>query len=198
MELIGNVNLSNSDDYQSIYASQLYGTFFAVYAKFEVADINPSDGVYKLTGLRLKILNYKGIVNLGIVQGHLLPVENNYNEPKADGWRLILELQALGGSTDCIIQCQSNEFKKGDSFLGVDRRLKELPNMGGFIFDNEFNYREGFKTQVSGDTLVCTQEIITREPKPKKFSDSDLTAKIVFDKNSDSGKQCPKSRLFVM
>ncbi len=198
MELIGNVNLANNDDYQSIYASQLYGTFFAVYAKFKVEDKDPDDEIYKLTGLRLKILNYKGIVNLGIVQAHLLPVKDKNNPAKADGWRLILELQALGGSTDSVVQCQSNEFKKGASYFGVDRRLKELPNMGGFVFDNEFNYREGFKTQVSGDSLVCIQESTTRTPEPTKFSNNDLKMELIHAPESDSGNQCPKSRLFVL
>lgn len=196
MELIGNVNLSNPKDYQSIYASQLYGTFFAVYGKFTVEDTDPSDGIYKLLNLRLKILNYKGIINLGIIQAILRPVKDE--EDKTLGWRLILELQALGGRTDCDVQCGSYEFTKGKSFISVDRRLKKLASIGGHVFDAEFGYREGFTTEVSGNNLVCTQEVKEKKPIPMEISDEDQQGQEVLEPVSDSGSQCPKSKLFVM
>lgn len=51
--------------YQFVYASQLYGTFFTVYAHF--AGTNSTTG-YDIKTITLRLVNYKGIINMGFAK----------------------------------------------------------------------------------------------------------------------------------
>jgi hypothetical protein len=85
LDLITSVDLRNEENkgeqvYQLIYGSQLYGTDFDVYAKFQGTRVTLIDGkyegweitdtmgeleAYKTEKISLILLNYKGILNLG-------------------------------------------------------------------------------------------------------------------------------------
>ncbi|PQJ19920.1 hypothetical protein [Tenacibaculum sp. SG-28] len=55
--LTGYVNLENTSDYQFIYASQSFGTFYCFYAKFAFTTIN---GKEMLSSIDFYVKNYKG------------------------------------------------------------------------------------------------------------------------------------------
>ncbi len=85
LDLVTSIDLRNEKTeekqvYQLLYGSQLYGTDFDVYAKFEGEKITLNDGkyegreitktkgeleAYKTEKISLILLNYKGILNLG-------------------------------------------------------------------------------------------------------------------------------------
>jgi hypothetical protein len=67
LDLITTVDLSYTGDgikpvYHFIYASQLYGTLFAVYANFVGTNNGPN---FEITKITMRLINYKGLVNIG-------------------------------------------------------------------------------------------------------------------------------------
>ncbi|WP_106792317.1 hypothetical protein [Aquimarina sp. Aq78] len=67
LDLTLTISLSEADEdrMQLVYASQLYQTFFAVFGAFDVDRTDPND--LKLKGIVLQLINYKGMINLGII-----------------------------------------------------------------------------------------------------------------------------------
>jgi hypothetical protein len=85
LDLITSVDLRNVENkgksvYHLIYSSQLYGTIFDVYGKFEGDPITITDGefegkeitktkgkidAYRIERILMKLINYKGILNMG-------------------------------------------------------------------------------------------------------------------------------------
>ena len=67
LDLITTVDLSYVGEekrpvYHFIYASQLYGTLFAIYAKFD----GKNDGkTFEINTITMRLINYKGIINIG-------------------------------------------------------------------------------------------------------------------------------------
>lgn len=55
----------NKPVYHLIYASQLYGSVFAIYGRFEG---NKNENSYSVTKITLALLNYKGIINIGFTE----------------------------------------------------------------------------------------------------------------------------------
>lgn len=51
-------------NYQFVYASQLYGTFFGVFVNFKTKIID--DETREIEEARFGLLNYKGVINMGI------------------------------------------------------------------------------------------------------------------------------------
>jgi len=75
LELVSTVDLSYvsaKPTYHFIYASELYGTLFTVYAKFDWKKIT-LDGkeAAEITMITLKIVNYKGTLNIGFTGNKL-------------------------------------------------------------------------------------------------------------------------------
>ncbi len=54
---------SRKEHFQFVFASQVYGTFFGIYSKFEVEKQASGVLVKKIV---FRLINYKGIINLGI------------------------------------------------------------------------------------------------------------------------------------
>ena len=80
----------DSDKNQLIYASQLYGTLFAVSGKFKL-----SEDKQKLKEIEFKLINYKGTLNLGILSiTNSDLVEDNKHERR---YVLTLQLKAMEG-----------------------------------------------------------------------------------------------------
>lgn len=152
MEFITKLHLGEEkslNHYQCIYSSQLYGTFFSIFALVD-ADHTDGDDYYTLKGIDLKIVNYKGIVNIGIVGAELIDSTSTTNG-KGDvikGKSLLIGVKALEDTpkdVPVVIETDSMEFKIGSEIL-VERFLmpmhKRTPSKDG-TFDSELFYREG-------------------------------------------------------
>jgi hypothetical protein len=136
----------NSDENQLIYASQLYGTLFAVSGKFKL-----SEDKQKLIEIEFKLINYKGTLNLGI-----LSITNSdlVKDTKVDGrYILTLQLKAMDGVHGhnksiklTNLDIDINLFKQ----LLVTRRLHRFgpinditSHLDDMVFDSEFFERDG-------------------------------------------------------
>ncbi len=69
LDLIASVDLSYQGKkkkpvYHFVYASQLYGTIFAIYAKFEGAKMEKKEA-FRIEKVLLRLVNYKGVINIG-------------------------------------------------------------------------------------------------------------------------------------
>lgn len=196
--LIGHLNLCDNSNYQAVYFSQLYGTFFGVYAKFTCKDDpDAPDNVYVMDTIDFKIVNYKGLINLGIESVKKLPdevVTDRIKDGEIDSsveYNLVIEVRALAGS-ECkeFKGCHDDHFTKGKR-LQFDRELLHMhkgnTHFDRGIFDDEFFYREGIdengdivpETRITGAASVLLEDsnIKGLERKQKK----------------KSGRQCPSS-----
>jgi hypothetical protein len=69
-----NVGPDENPVFQFVYASQLYGTLFAVYGRF---DSVISENRCTLKRLALRLINYKGVLNIGFTNHEPLFVESS-------------------------------------------------------------------------------------------------------------------------
>lgn len=149
----GYVDLSNNENFQEIYSSQLYGNFFGIFSSFQIN--SNKDNCYELNRMELQLFNYKGVVNMGISNAEIFKVE--------EGKFIIkLEVQALNEQDSCGFNCNNISIPKGSKIL-IDRRLKKMhadcKALRNGLFDNEFYYREG------GDVYP------ERQPKPLEWGE---------------------------
>ncbi|MEQ9300910.1 MAG: hypothetical protein RIF33_20215 [Cyclobacteriaceae bacterium] len=168
---IGNVDPSNDKDFQALYASQLYGTFFSVFGKFTCEEIAEKE--YTLKKIEFKLINYKGLLNLGITD-----VKGFFEEGKEP--LINIEVQALGGQTCYEYGCPGIKVKK-DQLLLIERTLRRMHNNRGLygdVFDEEFYFREGLP-DVPGEYLD--------RPLPRS-SDDASKARIEYP-----GTKCPRA-----
>jgi hypothetical protein len=144
------------DCYHFLYASELYGTIFGVYGRFTFNKRPASDDV-EVTGLTMRLLNYKGLLNIGFLNerpsyNHGLKVVNF--KVRGGGGKDYIELPFGDPSTRPVI-------KKGGRFqLTFNRILVPLvgppernadprrpigtvPNQLDPLFDTEFRERDG-------------------------------------------------------
>ena len=191
MELISSINLSNENDYQSIYASQLYGTFFAVYGKFTLQK-STDPKYYLLDTIDLLVINYKGIFNIGISDHKFVYDQTNQEAI------LKLEVRAIYGDKTAEVKCKGAQFKKdGNSFLYVDRRVQFMHSgreaFKDGIFDEEFYYREGVELDASATAAnsngipVYAVDDVDLDPRPTGFAPKATTA-------APGSPKCPKSK----
>ena len=144
--IYGNIDLDNDTEDQLIYASQLYGTFFAVSAKLKLN--NNKD---KLDSMELHLINYKGILNIGMLDS----TKNTWYFDAASGCAtLTLNLAACAGvhGTDksLVLDCKEEEltklkhfhvFRELNSF--VPKNMKMTDHINSDYFDTEFYERDG-------------------------------------------------------
>lgn len=149
MEISTNVYLSENSNlqYQLLYASQNYGTFYCVYGKFNVSGPD-------LISVDLKLINFKGTINLGIVSAKFEEfqeedIPNYFNLTDNASTRIkfglfAIDIKALEENTreTISINRKLNDFK--DNFISVKRNLIKTGNDSG-IFDTEFYYRDGLR-----------------------------------------------------
>ena len=71
LNLIGNINIKDSDNYQFLYASQSYQTLYSIYGKFKGAKIIEKQGkdFLNIDILDLYLVNYQGHIDIGFHQG---------------------------------------------------------------------------------------------------------------------------------
>ncbi|MGH1388294.1 hypothetical protein [Kordia sp.] len=139
------ISLKEEDEerMQLVYASQLYQTFFAVFASFDIDRTDPN--LLKLKGVYLELINYKGIINLGIV-GILDPIFID------NGIEIKLKIKALHESGVLkYYKFTSPKIIKNntDSQINFARVLEPIANNHitgtneNHIFDSEFFERDG-------------------------------------------------------
>lgn len=138
-----NVIKSNTTEFQLIYASQLYGSFFAVGGKLIVEDKS-------LVDIELSLNNYKGLYNIGILK----EADLDWDMQGKMGC-FNLHLQVDNGKNPEYLTTKRKVFIKEpvaldeiDSLL-VDRVLypishsKPVDHLHENLFDNEFYVRNG-------------------------------------------------------
>ncbi|GAA0726328.1 hypothetical protein GCM10009430_33180 [Aquimarina litoralis] len=203
---IGNVDLTDNENFQFLYGSQLYGTLFGIYGKFTTTEAEEG---YYIQEIEFKTINYKGILNINI-SDLKRPESKDYQppqDPNADEESpmptiqkvlvFLIEVQALK-TADPDIEYMNFIHQNGgnengikvdkNNFLHFDRRLKKIHENGealkNNVFDSEFYYREGILQDGDQYPEVC--------PKPKTQSDGPVSLLM-----SHSGGICPRGTVKI-
>lgn len=87
MNLITTIDFLERKNAQTIYSSQLYGTFFSIHALMDT-NAKPKANHYLINSMKLFVVNYKGILNLGIKRAEFKAVRNN-----KWAWNLKIEVE---------------------------------------------------------------------------------------------------------
>ena len=178
-----------NEDYQAIYSSQLYGTFFIIYAQLTTSE---DDDNYYLHAAKLHLVNYKGPFDMGITRAICEPALDG--DANQRGVKFRIEVQAMHQSSEAELEVhgcpgEDTPISKVGSYLLVDRRLKRmhedqqgtnLPTvMKNGIFDEEFFYRDG-----PADIIKPRK----KDPAPKEWGDT-----VIFTVSRVSGR-CPRAQ----
>ncbi|APQ18029.1 hypothetical protein [Maribacter hydrothermalis] len=145
-EIECNIYLQTPDRDQLVYASQLYGTFFAVSACLKLSQ----DGKY-LNSMTLSLINYKGLLNIGMLD----ETKTSWKfEAKTGMGSIVLFLKAMEGShghsKSIEVDCKNVELKNFKNLL-VSRKLRpfgehptsKTAHLNESCFDEEFYDRDG-------------------------------------------------------
>ena len=130
--------------YQEVYSSQNYGTFYSVYISF---DCKPGENENEiiLYNVKFEIINYKGVVNLGIKD-----VKFEINQKKQPQFKVMVE--ALHGKRVFEYGEETIDLGKVEPILAIERLLLKMSNFDENqspndnsvqAFDNEYYYRDG-------------------------------------------------------
>ena len=200
MNLITTVDFSEGKNAQSIYTSQLYGTFFSIHALIDTST-TATDNYYLINSMKLFIVNYKGVLNLGIKQAEFKAEKNN-----KWAWKLKIEVE-IQGFTEIDKQNFIVKTAKGKKILkpkihqvGNDRPIIKrrsqifvqryaLPvgkpfSKDGKIFDDENYFRQGVIRNI-------TRAERKKEHRPTEWSN-------LKPAQGGSGFVCPLSELHVL
>lgn len=203
------INLRDHKNHQLIYTSQVYGTFFSVYAKFNIdedqstinSDLDTKSSFW-VKSIDFEVINYKGLINIGLADV-ILPVHymdevnETLNQESQNTIKVFnLVMRGMGGfnqegTTDGLLKTSiSKDLEmeiKSDDTMYFKRTMKRLHEdgreVGNGIFDEEFYYREGIPP------FKARKEIIPDEAMPN-------LANIKF--RSTSGPMCPENKLWVI
>lgn len=142
---IGTFNLKNQNDKQFIYSSQLYGTFFNIYAQ----PILNEDETELIT-LRLFLINYKGHLNLGLLKTENESQSIELNEGKIEFKVHVRALEAINGEDESVnLNFNGIRLDQIKEWI-VDRELHPIENdmrsgesTLNQVFDTEFFDRDG-------------------------------------------------------
>lgn len=141
--LMVNLNKNDKDSHQLVYASQLYGTFFAVGARLSIDGNN-------LTGIELALNNYKGLYNVGLMSS----TRTTWRIDERTGV-IVLHLKVDNGqNNEELTRSVTMELPSAISFDNLDalyitRVLHPMSNASAVhhldenIFDSEFYTRNG-------------------------------------------------------
>ncbi len=142
LELTLSFDFSNKNHFQLVYTSQLYETFFGIFARFQTSKSTKNHET-SLEGVELFLINYKGIINLGII-GISNPIKNDN-----DG-SINFHLKIKAFEADSIIKkfvFDKTETITNNSKLIFNRTLEQFANddlgVSNFAFDTEFYDRDG-------------------------------------------------------
>jgi len=145
--LSGNVVLKKDDKrFQLVYATQLYGSLFGVFGRFNAREVDNTK--MELDSVDFQGINYKGPINLGIKEISLKSSDSN-----ALNIELKLQADETGMYTD-VKRCTINKFVTKNQLFVIERELVPMvdPNLEPDIlkrafkhgkFDSEFFVRDG-------------------------------------------------------
>jgi hypothetical protein len=150
--------------YHALYASQLYGSFFSIFGRFESKAID--DDTLELESVNLILFNYKGLLNMGFFENKDSGFWEEPGQPNAPVEKSIIV--ALQGGSGCVEKRlpipQSKLIVKRNTptRLILRRKLHPLKNFAAMpanasattsvgtppdqkteLFDTEFHYRDG-------------------------------------------------------
>ena len=200
MNLITTIDFLERQNAQSIYSSQLYGTFFSIHALMDTST-KAKDDHYLINSMKLFVVNYKGILNLGIKQAEFKEVRNN-----KWAWNLKIEVEVKGFEEleEQDFEVKSAKGKKvlkpklgktGNKTAEISRRSQifveryALPIGKPFsedkkIFDTENYFRQGFiKNMTSAQRKKDHRPSLWLKNKPAR---------------GEGGFLCPLSELHVL
>lgn len=175
LELVTSVDLSYASSrmgmpaYHFIYASQLYGTMFAIYGKFEGREVNINqEKAFQIDQASFKLVNYKGCINMGFAGGFSLLKESGNN---GVDYRIDFSVRGASSIVDDVFHFGEDEsliVKRGECVQTLFvRTLLPLPDFERYLdkrenangkqdpwelddeppitqfFDSEFNYKDG-------------------------------------------------------
>jgi len=141
-----------NDRYQAIYASQRYGTFYGLYGKFNIEKRGRKN---LLHGLDLKLINYKGILNISIeTDPDSVAIDEKAMEMNREIPVILLKVKVRAKIQDPNYESSLRlmnpiEVKRGTFFsvitdiipIGGHKDIK-APYLDG-VFDSEFFFRDG-------------------------------------------------------
>ncbi len=138
----------DNDRFQAVYASQRYGTFFGVFAKFNIQKKGTSIVLYHID---LELINYKGILNLSIVSAE---IDGFAREKNRDIPVILLKVYVMAKIDSVetekqVVLDRPLVIQKGMYFSVISETMplsgsekKNAPFVKG-VFDDEFHYRDG-------------------------------------------------------
>jgi len=140
------LDLANQEQFQLIYPSQLYGTFFTVSAKLTISEDKKS-----VTKIELSLVNYKGLYNIGLLPS----TKDNWGLKEGTGI-IVLDLQAYNGINNQNLLRELEITLPNEILLKDFRRIFTTRSLISFrneeevknhllegTFDNEFFVRNG-------------------------------------------------------
>ncbi len=147
------ITFKNDLGLQEVYSSQNYGTFYSVYLSLESKPGSKPNQI-EISNIHFKIVNYKGIINMGIVkvgvrkdetEGYLefevqvRAMERNREfplvEPNGDPMEIKIDRSKINRViiTRLLLPMSTNDFNPA---LGPN-------HVNNAVFDDEFYYRDG-------------------------------------------------------
>lgn len=144
--MVASIEVGNEYDYQIVYASQLYGTFFTVGAKLELSEDDSS-----IIGICLALNNYKGLYNIGMLDH----TRNTFLHKNGKALIILHLMVDNGKNTDKLKRKVSMNLSKPIpideidelNFTRVIHSLTEVnspeDHLDESIFDSEFYVRNG-------------------------------------------------------
>lgn len=180
----GSFILNDEDRYQAIFASQNYGTFYVIYAKinFKKQIIN-NEEVSVLDNIDFKLINYKGLINLGFLNDKGKGIDIRFDERYGE-LKLLLKIKGLKTNDQAIKKYEGNPIKYSDiKEVYIDRKIKKLAENGerevNGVYDTEYFFRSG-------------QDSFERKPSRGMSEEEDTITRKAFNGN------CEESRLTVI
>lgn len=136
-DLLATINLASTENnnyYQAIYGTQLYSTFFSVFAKFHVVkDENETEK--SVEKIEFYLMNYKGDIELGLV------------EVKYENEEFKIYVKALEKQKGFVLDRKTNPIKFTKNNTTTFRRvLLKMSENGPYknnVFDSEFYIKDG-------------------------------------------------------
>ena len=191
------LNPDHNKRMQLVYGSQLYGTFFGVFASFIIKD-------KKISGVKLQNINYKGIINLGIVGIKV------YKGTEKEGTSKNLYMEVFLKAFQPSDKIQTFTFKEEFSVENikeviVSRNLQSFAtnNKTGLgdnnMFDTEFYEKDGLYVREKKKILDQDLENWGYLPCDNRYvkPESQLEEEVVKGIRTTGGR-CPRSRLIVV
>jgi hypothetical protein len=208
----GNIIISheNNNRFQNLYASQVYGTFFGIYAKFKIADNHSSSEVVFLDEVKLQLKNFKGLLDVGFPKNMkpqylIQDIKNDKHEIIGKRIKIFIKCAYLKDTTPIITIRGSDlgEIKNGYRIVveritlslhghtfeevaklvkNADEPQNEIKPYAGGIFDSEFYYRNGdlLRKRSDGDSVLSHRDAY-ETPKSSAADSADSDPMVILD-----------------